>query len=75
MEKGPFTDLVQGAVYDTGYINNDATAALGDRLHTTTLGAAGNIYGLNVTNTPPSTGGIRNRVLDGVIDIGAYEKQ
>jgi hypothetical protein len=66
---------VQDVVYDTGYIDNDATAALGDRLHTTTLGAAGDIYGVNVTNTPPSTSGIRNRTQGSYIDIGAYEKQ
>jgi hypothetical protein len=72
-----FTDLVKGAVYGSpSYYDKDATAALGDRLHTTTPGStAGDIYSVNVSDTPPSAAGAdQNRVKGAYIDVGAYEQ-
>jgi hypothetical protein len=71
-----FTGLITNHVITTVHINKDATAALGDRTHTTTVGTTGDVYSVNVSDIPPSTGGAdKSRKQGTAIDVGAYENQ
>jgi hypothetical protein len=72
-----FRQLITTHVITPGYLTQsaaqDVTAAIGDRYHTTTVGAAGDINTVTVTDTPPAAA--VNYRFRGVIDVGAYERQ